>query len=147
MGSLWITTQFVRENSIDRMGNRRKEQHMRSNKGINPAKAWLRGYLEEKARMESLMRVTDELNGSASRKTEAAQELDMIISHIHETMLAREAMISRLEDARQRTVLTLRYIEGLRWNRITQLLCYESETIYRAHRQALLEIQKMMGAE
>jgi DNA-directed RNA polymerase specialized sigma24 family protein len=110
----------------------------------SPAKGWLCGYLDEKARMESLMRVANELNGSASRKTEAAHELDMVISHIHETLLAREAMISRLKDARQRTVLTLRYIEGLRWNRITQLLCYEAETIYRVHRQALLEIQKMM---
>jgi DNA-directed RNA polymerase specialized sigma24 family protein len=120
---------------------------MRSNEGINPAKAWLRGYLDEKVRMESLMRVTDDLNGTASRKTEAAHELDTVICHIHETLLAREAMISRLEDARQRTVLTLRYIEGLRWNRIAQLLCYEAETIYRVHRQALLEIQRMMETE
>jgi DNA-directed RNA polymerase specialized sigma24 family protein len=113
----------------------------------SPAKGWLCGYLDEKARMESLMRVADELNGTASRKTEAAQELDAVIRHIHETLLAREAMISRLEDARQRTILTLRYIEGLRWNRIAQVLCYEVETIYRAHRQALLEIQRMMETE
>jgi hypothetical protein len=116
-------------------------------KDTSPAKGWLCGYLDEKARMESLMRVKDELNGTAARKTEAAQELDTILRHIHEILLAREAMISRLEDARQKTVLTLRYIEGLRWNRITQLLCYEAETIYRVHRQALLEIQRMMETE
>ena len=126
------------------MENGRKEQHMSSKKGINPAKAWLRGYLDEKARMESLQRVMDGLDATAARKT--AQKLSTSISHIHETLLAREAVISRLNDSRQRAVLTLRYLEGLRWNRIAQALCYEVETIYRAHRQALQEIERMMAA-
>jgi DNA-directed RNA polymerase specialized sigma24 family protein len=144
MDSLWENHLFMRENGLNCMENKRKEQYMNLKEEPDAAKAWLRGYLDERARMESLRRVMDDLDTVASQKPAASQKLETIISNIHETLLAREAMISRLEDARQRTVLTLRYIEGLQWNRIAQLLCYEAETIYRAHRQALREIQRMM---
>jgi len=113
---------------------------------VNTAKVWLQGYLDEKVRMESLIRVLDELNGTTPIKTESAQKLDMIIHHIHETLLAREAVISRLEDTRQRVILTLRYLEGLQWDTIAKTMCYESSQVFKIHRQALQGIQKMMAA-
>ena len=113
---------------------------------VNTAKGWLRGYLDEKVRMESLIRVTDELNSTIPQKTESAQKLDMIIRHIHETLLAREVMISRLEDTWQRLILTLRYLEGLQWDAIAKTMCYERSQVFKIHRQALQEIQKMMAA-
>ena len=113
---------------------------------VDTAKIWLRGYLDEKVRMESLIRVTDELNGTTPLKTESAQKLDMIIRNIHETLLAREVMISRLEDSRQRLVLTLRYLEGLQWDAIAKTMCYEGSQVFKIHCQALQEIQRMMAA-
>jgi len=111
---------------------------------VDAAKVWLRGYLDEKVRMESLIRVMDELNGTTPLKTESAQKLDMIIRHIHETLLALETMISRLENARQRLILTLRYLVGLRWDAIAKTMCYEGPQVFKIHRQALQEVQKLM---
>ena len=112
---------------------------------VDTAKVWLRGYLDEKVRMESLIRVTDELNGTTPLKTESAQKLDTIIHHIHETLLAREAVISRLEDIRQRLILTLRYLEGLQWDAIAKTMCYERSQVFKIHRLALQEVQKLMA--
>jgi len=114
---------------------------------VNTTKVWLRGYLDEKVRMESLIRVTDELNDMTSPKTESAQKLETIISHIHETLLAREVMISRLEDTRQRLILTLRYLEGLQWDAIAKTMCYEGSQVFKIHCKALQEIQRMMAAD
>ena len=135
----------------------------------NPAKIWLRGYLDEKARMESLMRIIDDLNELAQRatsritatrlsgtgghggfentiikKTDAEQELQKIVSHIHETLLAREVMIARLEDPLQRQVLTLRYLEGKKWEKVAVDIHYEKTQVYEMHGKALRQIGAWM---
>ena len=138
-------------------------------KEINPAKAWLRGYLDEKGRMESLIRTIDNLSaqclratsrltatrlsgtgshggfeGTAIRKIDAEEELRMRIEHIHEYLLVREVMISRIEDSRQRRLLTLRYLEGMSWNRIECEMGYEKAQVHRIHGDALNEMRRIM---
>jgi DNA-directed RNA polymerase specialized sigma24 family protein len=135
----------------------------------NPVKIWLRGYLEEKARMESLMHVIDDLNEAAQRATaritatrlsgtgshggfentvikkiDAERKLDEIVEHIHETLLAREAMISRLTDPLQRHVLTLRYLEGKKWEQVAIDVHYEKTQVYEMHGKALKQIGAWM---
>ena len=138
-------------------------------KEINPAKAWLRGYLDEKGRMESLIRTIDNLSaqclratsrltatrlsgtgshggfeGTAIRKIDAEEELRMRIEHIHEYLLVREVMISRIEDSRQRRLLTLRYLEGMSWEQIGRDMRYERTQVHRIHSDALKEIGRLM---
>ncbi len=112
---------------------------------VDTVKVWLRGYLDEKVRMESLLRVLEDLNDMTSQKTESAQKLETIIIHIHETLLAREATISCLEDTRQRLILTLRYLEGLRWDAIAKTMCYEGSQVFKIHCKALQEVQILMA--
>lgn len=135
----------------------------------NPVKTWLRGYLDERARMESLMRVIDDLDEAAQRatgritatrlsgtgshggfentiikKTDAERKLQEIVAHIHETLLAREAMIGRLEDPLQRQVLTLRYLEGKKWEQVAVDMHYEKTQVYEMHGKALKQIGAWM---
>ena len=135
----------------------------------NPAKIWLQGYLDEKARMESLICVIDNLNEAAQRataritatrlsgtgshggfentvikKTDAERKLQEIVAHIHETLLAREVMIARLENPLQRKVLTLRYLEGKKWEQVAIDIHYEKTQVYEMHGKALRQIGAWM---
>ena len=140
-------------------------------KEVNPAKAWLRGYLDEKARLESLMRTIDDLSevcqratsrltatrlsgtgshggfeGSSIHKTDAEKELQQRVEHIHEYLLVREVMISRLEDSRQKRLLTLRYLEGLSWQQISREMNYSLDRLYELHGYALKMIRILKDA-
>ena len=139
---------------------------------VNPAKAWLWGYLDEKERMESLLRTIDDLSdlclratsritatrlsgtgshggfeGSSIKKTDAERKLQQIVEHIHEYLLVREVMISHLSDSRQKKLLSLRYLEGLSWEQIEREMRYQKAQLHRIHGDALQEIQRLLKHE
>ena len=56
-----------------------------------------------------------------------------------------EKLIKRVPDDRLRILLELRYLEYCPWAAIAQRLHYDTRYVYRLHRQAQLEVGKIMG--
>jgi hypothetical protein len=97
----------------------------------------LSGKADPRGPEDALLRVID---GEA--------RLQAVIDHIGEALGVRLTLIERLPDERQKTLLTLRYINGWNWERIGYEMHYERTQIFEIHTQALLETQKLMfGAE
>ena len=87
----------------------------------------------------------------ADMETEVDEEIDKL----QETKTSVERAISSVPDAKQRTVLERRYINGERWPRICTAIygnrvdfqdCYDSylRTLYRIHGRALLSVRSVI---
>lgn len=48
-----------------------------------------------------------------------------------------EDVIDAVQDETERNVLKYRYITGMRWETISELMNYSAESVYRIHRRAL----------
>lgn len=70
-----------------------------------------------------------------------ACELEDALRDKLEAMLALQseisASIAAMPDSAERQVLTLRYVNGWRWNRIAQEMHYSVDNVWRLHRRAL----------
>lgn len=73
------------------------------------------------------------------------------IDHMADMLAARLAVIDRLSDERQKTVLTLRYVCGLPWQSIMDIcekpgsgVDRRERTVYSLHGEALEEIRRWM---
>lgn len=70
-----------------------------------------------------------------------ACELEDALKDKLEAMLALRneisASIAAMPDSAERQVLTLRYVNGWRWNRIAQEMHYSVDNVWRLHRRAL----------
>lgn len=135
----------------------------------NPAKRFLRGYKALLLRRESLLREIERLresltgitaplkddpvqsSGAVDRMADTvarivdaeealAPALTEINAHIREIMTA----IDSVPDEMGKTVLTLRYIEGLDWIAISERIGYEISNTYIIHGRALVEVNKWM---
>lgn len=135
----------------------------------NPAKRFLRGYRALLLRRESLLREIERLresltgitaplkddpvqgSGAADRMADTvarivdaeealAPALTEINAHIREIMAA----IDSVPDEMGKTVLTLRYIEGLDWIAISERIGYEISNTYIIHGRALVSVNKWM---
>ena len=136
----------------------------------NPAKAFLRQYRARKIRMESLSREIEKARERALSVTVRPKEINVQGSHAafdsmaeavckaadaSETLYAEyqecnrvlvqimEA-ISAVPDEMQKTVLTLRYVEGLGWLDISEKIGYEISNTYILHGRALWSVRKWM---
>ena len=128
----------------------------------NPTKRYLMEYNVLKVRHAALQTELEYLRSNATRATSmlnplgvtgpynpAARENSMLrvvdadarltelIEHIAEALTARLALIERVPDERQRTLLTLRYINGQAWEQVGYAMHYERTQIYELHTQAL----------
>jgi DNA-directed RNA polymerase specialized sigma24 family protein len=77
---------------------------------------------------------------------DAQERLRMVIAHTGEALAARLALIEQLPDERQKTLVTLRYIEGLNWEKIGYAMHYERTQVFAIHSQALLAAQSVLDA-
>ena len=138
----------------------------------NPAKAFLRQYRARKIRMESLSREIEKARERALSVTVRPKEINVQGSHAafdsmaeavckaadaSETLYAEwqecnrvlvqimEA-ISAVPDEMQKTVLTLRYVEGLDWLAIQDKIGYERTQTLVIHGRALWTVRKWMEA-
>lgn len=136
----------------------------------NPAKAFLRQYRARKIRMESLSREIEKARERALSVTVRPKEINVQGSHAafdsmaeavckaadaSETLYAEYqecnrvlvqimAAISAVPDEMQKTVLTLRYVEGLGWLDISEKIGYEISNTYILHGRALFAVNKWM---
>ena len=136
----------------------------------NPAKAFLRQYRARKIRMESLSREIEKARERALSVTVRPKEVNVMGSHAafdsmaeavckaadaSETLYAEwqecnrvlvqiMAAISAVPDEMQKTVLTLRYVEGLDWLGIQDKIGYERTQTLVIHGRALWNIKKWM---
>lgn len=136
----------------------------------NPAKIFLRGYKALMIRRESLLREVERMresltgttvqlkrdvvmtSGAADRigdtvpqivdaETVIRPELDEINGRIKRIFQA----IDSVPDEMQKTILTLRYIEGLDWIAIAERIGYEISNTYIIHGRALVEVNTWLG--
>ena len=136
----------------------------------NPAKAFLRQYRARKIRMESLSREIEKARERALSVTVRPKEINVQGSHAafdsmaeavckaadaSETLYAEYQecnrvlvqimqAISAVPDEMQKTVLTLRYVEGLGWLDISEKIGYEISNTYILHGRALWSVRKWM---
>lgn len=65
-----------------------------------------------------------------------------LIVYLRETK-AIEKAVSGVEDPRYRLLLRYRYIDGLKWDTIADLMHYEVSSLYKMHGQALRELRNI----
>ena len=136
----------------------------------NPAKAFLRQYRARKIRMESLSREIEKARERALSVTVRPKEVNVMGSHAafdsmaeavckaadaSETLYAEwqecnrvlaqiMAAISAVPDEMQKTVLTLRYVEGMDWITIAKKISYSEARTYVIHGRALVKINRWL---
>ena len=134
----------------------------------NPAKTFLKQYTALQAQYDSIQRdmaarrecltsITAPIGGDAVQSSASDRMASVIASIIDSEVdlaeTAREierslkeilAAIASVPDAVQRTVLTLRYIEGLDWIKVAERVNYENSNTYIIHGRALVEINKWL---
>lgn len=137
----------------------------------NPAKTFLKRYRAIKHRQESLIRTLEalrEIQTNCTVKLKAVQVSgggfvrDRMADEVVRVMEIEEQIqeserkaaaalaeiitaIEAVQDETQKTVLTLRYIEGLKWEQIQEKLHYEETQIFVLHGRALWAVNKWMG--
>lgn len=72
------------------------------------------------------------------------REIDEEIDQLKRKQAEVEAAIVHLDSAREREVLTYKYIYGFRWDEIVQMSGYSERQIYRVHGEALQKIKKFL---
>lgn len=136
----------------------------------NPAKRFLRGYRALVMRRDSLMREIDRRRESATGTTvrlkainvqggggaydrmaedvawivDAEETLGDALAEIGRRLREILTAIESVPDEMQKTVLTLRYIEGLDWISISERIGYEERQTFVIHGRALVAVNKWM---
>ena len=135
----------------------------------NPAKRFLRGYRALLVRRDSLLREIERRRESATGTTVRLKEINVQSGGASDRMAEdvarivddeaslgdalaeiakrlREILqaIESVPDEMQKTVLTLRYIEGLDWLGISERIGYEIANTYIIHGRALVGVNKWL---
>lgn len=135
----------------------------------NPAKRFLRGYKALILRRESLLReiehlresitgttvalkqdvvtgggASDRMGATVAKIVDAEEALRPVLAEITHSIADIMSAIDAVPDEMQKTVLTLRYIEGLDWLAISERIGYEISNTYIIHGRALVEVNRWM---
>jgi len=139
----------------------------------NPAKRFLRGYRALLVRRDSLIREIERRRESATGTTVRLKEINVqngaaaydrmaedvarivddeasfadVIQAIAKQLREILQAIESVPDEMQKTVLTLRYIEGLDWLQIQEKIGYERTQTLIIHGKALVHINRWMEKE
>lgn len=137
----------------------------------NPAKTYLKRYRAMMARRESLQRSIEEAydratsctqklravhvdGGSAAydrmaedvvKVADSTEQLKKVLDQIDRDLQEILRAIDSVPDELQKTVLTLRYIEGLSWESIQEQLNYERTQTLVAHGRALWHVKQWLA--
>lgn len=133
----------------------------------NPAKDFLNRYRHLVRRRESLMREIDMIRARATSTSIRIKDINVkSSSKIHDQMAEDAALladstamldslvkeidtalgeilmaIESVDDEKQKTVLTLRYVEGLSWQHVQTRMAYEHTQVMVLHGRALIKIR------
>jgi hypothetical protein len=80
------------------------------------------------------------------RVVDAEQRLETLIADLADALTARVRLIESLPDERHKTLLTLRYINGMGWEQVGYAMHYERTAIYDLHAQAIRAAQQAMDS-
>ena len=136
----------------------------------NPARAFLRRYRTMCIRQDALLRAIDEAHSRAISCTVRLKAIhvtggsgayDRMAEDVVRMVDAETQLWTKLQDLRvslaevleaidavpdeaQKTVLTLRYINGMEWNDIQEYMHYERTQVYVIHGWALQAVKRWM---
>ena len=135
----------------------------------NPAKRFLRGYKALILRRDSLLReierlresitgttvalkedvvsgggATDRMGATVAQIVDAEEALKPVLAEITQSVGEIMSAIDSVQDEMQKTVLTLRYIEGLDWLKIQERIGYEERQTFVIHGRALVTVNKWL---
>lgn len=83
---------------------------------------------------------SDKVAGIIAKIVDLEREIDADIDRLQDTKKRVEEVIARISDTKQRQVLTLRYINGKRWEEIALILNFNYRWILRLHGKALSKL-------
>jgi DNA-directed RNA polymerase specialized sigma24 family protein len=86
----------------------------------------------------------DRLAEDIAGKLDAEEQLSMDLDGISKALAEIRAAINSLQSEAQKTVLTLRYIEGLEWHKVAVRIGYTEAGVYVLHGRALRNVLKWM---
>lgn len=89
----------------------------------------------------------DRLAEDIAGKLDAEEQLALDLGEISKALSEIRAAINSLQSEAQKTVLTLRYIEGLDWQDVQEKIGYERTQTYIIHGRALRNVTKWMEAK
>ena len=137
----------------------------------NPAKVFLRGYKALIARRQSLLReierlresltgttvqlkpdvvstsgAGDRMGDTVARIVDAEEALRPALAEIARQIADIMSAIESVPDEMQKTVLTLRYIEGRDWISISERIGYEERYTFTIHGRALVAVNQWLEA-
>lgn len=136
----------------------------------NPAKAFLRQYVYLCGRVDALQRAIDDAMERAFNTGVTLKEVKVLSSPAESDPMARDVCnavdacemlyeekrkaesalrnilqaIDSLSDEQQKTLLTMRYVEGAEFGRISEAMHYEKTQIFVIHGRALIEVNKWL---
>ena len=106
-------------------------------------KRFLAAYTDNALEIERLTAELEKWRCRAVFDKDALVLVDMINTRIRRAVSVKneiERSIAALQDAKLRAIMTLRYIDGMKWEDIEQELHLEYRWLLRLHRRALQEI-------
>lgn len=80
------------------------------------------------------------LESSVSKIVDIEREMGASIDQLERTRLQVESVINSVPNVKQRNVLRLRYISGMKWEQIAVKLNYDYRWVLRLHGKALNKI-------
>lgn len=143
---------------------------MQDKRPENPAKTYLRRYRLLLVRRESLLRTIEEAYDRATGITSKPKEVSVtggpaasdrmaedvarimdgtaqmkaVVEQIDKSLAEILTAIDTVPDETQKTVLTLRYVEGASWQEIQERMSYESSQIFVFHGRGLMAVKKWL---
>jgi len=136
----------------------------------NPAKRFLRRYKALIVRRDSLLReiermresltgttialkedvvsgggASDRMGATVAEIVDAEEALRPVLREIAQSVGEIMAAIDSVPDEMQKTVLTLRYIEGLDWISIQERIGYEERQTFTIHGRALVAVNRWLS--
>ena len=89
----------------------------------------------------------DRMANTVARIADAESRISAIVGEIREQLNSILTAIEAVPDETQRTVLTLRYVEGLDWISIQEHMHYERTQIFVIHGRALVTVNKWLEGQ
>ncbi|MBE5786110.1 MAG: sigma-70 family RNA polymerase sigma factor [Clostridiales bacterium] len=89
----------------------------------------------------------DRVGDAAASLADAEEELLADYRRLTETETAIRSLLSTLPDARHRTVMEMRYLEGMPFFRIAMAMNYDERQIYRFHQRGLERVALMLSLD
>ena len=94
--------------------------------------------------VKSSSKIHDQMAESAAQLADSTKALDALVKEIDTALSEILMAIQAVDDERQRTLLTLRYVEGLPWSQVQENMYYEKTQTMVIHGRALQKVKRWL---